>query len=139
MLKRMIYIILWVLALSACQTEVAPVEQVQLQVEQNSFTEDMQNQEVAQRSVASARKWIVYQCDKTKVVKIQERISQRKGKKIIIVNFNDTQHTLSATVTRNGEKYSNIRWVWQKKRNNIARLTDHNGNVLANNCRKEGV
>lgn len=138
MLKRIISIVLLAIGLNACQTEVSPTEEVQLQVEQHTFADEAPNQEVTQRSVASARKWIIYRCNKKKLVKIQERISQQKGKKIIALNFNDTQHTLSATVTRNGEKYSNIRWTWQKKRNGIATLRDNSGKILADNCKKEG-
>lgn len=145
MLKKIVAtvaLLLGVLATS-CQSDVAPAEQVQQQVqqqvEQNAVVADQPAQTVVQRSVASARKWEEYACAKNKTVKVQKRNSKQKGKKVIAVNFNDTQHLLSAVLTKDGEKYSNIRWIWWHKRSGVASLTDNSGKVLAGNCKKAGV
>ena len=122
------------LLISGCtKVAVSPVEQVQ-QVQQTNSGNAEQVKEVAQRSVVKNQAMNLYLCKDDKEV----RILKTKGKKnSISVTFMDTTHTLSPTVTKNGKKYSNIRWVWWEMRSGIAELYDNNKNVLAKECIKQ--
>lgn len=122
------------LLISGCtKVAVSPVEQVQ-QVQQTNSGNAEQVKEVAQRSVVKNQAMNLYLCKDDKEV----RILKTKGKKnSISVTFMDTTHTLSPTVTKNGKKYSNIRWVWWEMRSGIAELYDNNKKVLAKECIKQ--
>ena len=122
------------LLISGCtKVAVSPVEQVQ-QVQQTNSDNAEQVKKVAQRSVVKNQAMSLYLCKNDKEV----RILKTKGKKnSISVTFMDTTHTLSPTVTKNGKKYSNIRWVWWEMRSGIAELYDNNKKVLAKECIKQ--
>lgn len=122
------------LLISGCtKVAVSPVEQVQQAQKTNSDNAE-QVKEVAQRSVVKNQAMNLYLCKDDKEV----RILKTKGKKnSISVTFMDTTHTLSPAVTKNGKKYSNIRWVWWEMRSGIAELYDNNKKVLAKECIKQ--
>ena len=122
------------LLISGCtKVAVSPVEQVQ-QVQKTNSDNTEQVKKVAQRSVVKNQAMSLYLCKNDKEV----RILKTKGKKnSISVTFMDTTHTLSPTVTKNGKKYSNIRWVWWEMRSGIAELYDNNKKVLAKECIKQ--
>ena len=122
------------LLISGCtKVAVSPVEQVQ-QVQKTNSDNAEQVKEVAQRSVVKNQAMNLYLCKDDKEV----RILKTKGKKnSISVTFMDTSHTLSPAVTKNGKKYSNIRWVWWEMRSGVAELYDNNKKVLAKECIKQ--
>lgn len=122
------------LLISGCtKVAVSPVEQVQ-QVQKTNSDNTEQVKKVAQRSVVKNQDMSLYLCKNDKEV----RILKTKGKKNSInVTFMDTTHTLSPAVTKNGKKYSNIRWVWWEMRSGIAELYDNNKKVLAKECIKQ--
>ena len=122
------------LLISGCtKVAVSPVEQVQ-QVQTTNSDNVEQVKKVAQRSVVKNQAMSLYLCKNDKEV----RILKTKGKKNSInVTFMDTTHTLSPAVTKNGKKYSNIRWVWWEMRSGIAELYDNNKKVLAKECIKQ--
>ena len=122
------------LLISGCtKVAVSPVEQVQ-QVQKTNSDNTEQVKKVAQRSVVKNQAMSLYLCKNDKEV----RILKTKGKKnSISVTFMDTTHTLSPTVTKNGKKYSNIRWVWWEMRSGVAELYDNNKKVLAKECIKQ--
>ena len=122
------------LLISGCtKVAVSPVEQVQ-QVQKTNSNNVEQVKKVAQRSVVKNQAMSLYLCKNDKEV----RILKTKGKKNSInVTFMDTTHTLSPAVTKNGKKYSNIRWVWWEMRSGIAELYDNNKKVLAKECIKQ--
>ena len=122
------------LLISGCtKVAVSPVEQVQ-QVQKTNSGNAEQVKEVAQRSVVKNQAMNLYLCQDDKEV----RILKTKGKKnSISVTFMDATHTLSPTVTKNGKKYSNIRWVWWEMRSGVAELYDNNKKVLAKECIKQ--
>lgn len=122
------------LLISGCtKVAVSPVEQVQ-QVQKTNSDNVEQVKKVAQRSVVKNQAMSLYLCKNDKEV----RILKTKGKKNSInVTFMDTTHTLSPAVTKNGKKYSNIRWVWWEMRSGIAELYDNNKKVLAKECIKQ--
>ena len=122
------------LLISGCtKVAVSPVEQVQ-QVQKTNSDNVEQVKKVAQRSVVKNQAMSLYLCKNDKEV----RILKTKGKKNSInVTFMDTTHTLSPAVTKNGKKYSNIRWVWWEMRSGVAELYDNNKKVLAKECIKQ--
>ena len=122
------------LLISGCtKVAVSPVEQVQ-QVQKTNSDNTEQVKKVAQRSVVKNQAMSLYLCKNDKEV----RILKTKGKKnSISVTFMDTTHTLSPAVTKNGKKYSNIRWVWWEMRSGIAELYDNNKKALAKECIKQ--
>ena len=122
------------LLISGCtKVAVSPVEQVQ-QVQKTNSDNVEQVKKVAQRSVVKNQAMSLYLCKNDKEV----RILKTKGKKNSInVTFMDTTHTLSPAVTKNGKKYSNIRWVWWEMRSGIAELYDNNKKALAKECVKQ--
>ena len=122
------------LLISGCtKVAVSPVEQMQ-QVQKTNSDNTEQVKKVAQRSVVKNQAMSLYLCKNDKEV----RILKTKGKKnSISVTFMDTTHTLSPAVTKNGKKYSNIRWVWWEMRSGIAELYDNNKKVLAKECIKQ--
>ncbi len=126
--------ILILLLISGCtKVAVSPVEQMQ-QVQKTNSDNTEQVKKVAQRSVVKNQAMSLYLCKNDKEV----RILKTKGKKnSISVTFMDTTHTLSPAVTKNGKKYSNIRWVWWEMRSGIAELYDNNKKVLAKECIKQ--
>ena len=122
------------LLISGCtKVAVSPVEQVQ-QVQQTNSDNAEQVKEIAQRSVVKSQAMNLYLCQDDKEV----RILKTKGKKnSISVTFMDATQTLSPTVTKNGKKYSNIRWVWWEMSSGVAELYDNNKKVLAKECIKQ--
>lgn len=123
------------LALGGCHRAVmvSPAEQV---LQQSLVEESVVDS--PKRTTADPRKWVEYRCKGKKIVKIQALSEKKNHKASIWLTFNDIRHTLSASLTRNGTKYSNIRWTWQERFNGIATLTDNSGKILAEKCKKVG-
>lgn len=124
-------------ALSGCtEMTVSPVEQVQLAQKANKNIA-AQSKVVSKRSIVKSQSIDLYLCKDDK----QVRVLKSKGKKnvknnTINVTFMGTTHTLSPAVTKNGKKYSNIRWVWWEPRVGKAELYDNNKQILAEQCVK---
>lgn len=127
-----------ILGLVACTPKVAPVEQMQTQMEQP------QTIQVKPSVSSKAQKQVrhLYRCAENKTVRIQQ---VRKVKNLtvkaptsgwIVVTFGEISHKLSPTVTKSGKKYSNIRWQWTEK-NGKGTLQDNSHNVLAKECVKQ--
>ena len=144
-LKKKIYpvVIGSLFTLSACsELTPSPVEQMQ-QVQQNAMKQTDEIKALPkQTKVSVVKKQSVtrFICKKDK--EGQEGSSQTKHAKnaklnAINVSFAGTTHTLSPTVTKNGKKYSNIRWVWWEPLNGKAELYDNKKNVLAEGCVKQ--
>lgn len=144
-LKKKIYPVVLgsLVTLSACsELTPSPVEQMQ-QIQQNAMkqTEEVKSlPKQAKVSVVKKQSVTRFICKKDK--EVQVRSSQTKNGKnaklnAISVSFAGTTHTLSPTVTRNGKKYSNIRWVWWEPLNGKAELYDNKKNVLAEGCVKQ--
>lgn len=144
-LKKRIYAIVLgsLFTLSACsELTPSPVEQMQ-QVQQNAMkqTDEVKSlPKQAKVSVVKKQSVTRFICKKDK--EVQVRSSQTKHAKnaklnVINVSFAGTTHTLSPTVTKNGKKYSNIRWIWWEPLNGKAELYDNKKNVLAEGCVKQ--
>lgn len=125
------------LTLGGCaEIAVSPVEQVQL-VQKASKNATSQSKAASKRSVIKSQSVDLYLCKDDK----QVRVLKSKGKKnvknnTINVTFMGTTHTLSPAVTKNGKKYSNIRWIWWEPRVGKAELYDNNKQILAEQCVK---
>lgn len=144
-LKKKIYPVVLgsLMMLSACsELTPSPVEQMQ-QVQQNAMKQTDEAKSLpkqAKVSVVKKQSVIRFICEKDK--EVQVRSSQTKNGKnakinAISVSFAGTTHTLSRTVTKNGKKYSNIRWVWWEPLSGKAELYDNKKNVLAEGCVKQ--
>lgn len=144
-LKKKIYPVVLgsLMMLSACsELTPSPVEQMQ-QVQQNAMKQTDEAKSLpkqAKVSVVKKQSVTRFICKKDK--EVQVRFSQTKNAKnsklnAISVSFAGTTHRLSPTVTRNGKKYSNIRWVWREPLNGKAELYDNKKNVLAEGCVKQ--
>lgn len=144
-LKKKIYPVVLgsLMMLSACsELTPSPVEQMQ-QVQQNAMKQTDEAKSLpkqAKVSVVKKQSVIRFICEKDK--EVQVRSSQTKNGKnakinAISVSFAGTTHTLSRTVTKNGKKYSNIRWIWWEPLNGKAELYDNKKNVLAEGCVKQ--
>lgn len=125
------------LALSGC-TEMAtsPVEQVQLAQKENKGVVT-QTKVIPKRSLVKNQEMVLYICKDDKQVRILKSKSKKNVKNNIVnVTFMGTTHRLSPAVTKNGKKYSNIRWVWWEPRSGKAELYDNNKQILAEQCVK---
>lgn len=144
-LKKRIYAIVLgsLFTLSACsELTPSPVEQMQ-QIQQNAMKQTDEIKALPkQTKVSVVKKQSVtrFICKKDKEVQVRSsQIKNGKNAKLnaINVSFAGTTHTLSPTVTKNGKKYSNIRWVWWEPLNGKAELYDNKKNVLAEGCVKQ--
>nr|WP_314739703.1 MliC family protein [uncultured Haemophilus sp.] len=123
--------------LSGCaEVAVSPVEQVQ-QVQQASSSPVAPPKTVSKRSVVKNEAISLYLCKDDKEVRVLKSKSKKNAKSTVAVTFMGTTHTLSAAVTKNGKKYSNIRWVWWEPREGDAELYDNNKQILAEACVKQ--
>lgn len=82
---------------------------------------------------------IVYRCNKNKSVQVERQKKTKKSmkKETVTVTFQGTTHRLSSVVTKNGKKYTNIRWTWHETRNGTAFLYNNSNKTLAANCVKK--
>lgn len=130
-MRKGITLLLLPFILTACTKMNAPVEQVQ-KVSQQTEAKPM-----VKRSVALNQKGVAFHCKADKIVKVQYKLpkaNKTRSKNAILVTFMETTHTLSPQVTRNGKKYSNIRWIWWERFDNKAALLDNSGKILAEDC-----
>lgn len=123
--------------LSGCSNvAVSPVEQVQ-QVQQAGNSPVVAPKPVSKRSVVKNQAISLYLCKDDKEVRVLKSKSKKNAKSTVAVTFMGTTHTLSAAVTKNGKKYSNIRWIWWEPRTGNAELYDNNKQILAEDCVKQ--
>ncbi len=118
--------------LSGCAELVPPAEQVQMM---SSQSKHFGNGAVRTTVVNDAVD--VYHCDKGLSVKLQQTQPEKKRKSPLTVTFGELSYKLSPTITKNGYKYSNIRWIWWEKFDGKASLFDNSNHVLAKNCVKQ--
>lgn len=119
-----------VVALGACTTEVIPpVEQLE------------KAQKVAEpaktiiKQVEQAKELHLYLCKNNKKVEVERQKIAPKEK--ITVYFQGSSYQLSPSVTKDGKKYTNIRWTWHEMRNGKAFLYNTTKKNLAENCVKQ--
>lgn len=136
--KKSVYLAVGLFGLVGCaQMTPSPVEQMQ-QIQTANKQNKIGAKDTAKVSIVKKQSVIRFMCNKEQEVQI--RISQSKTKKSsksINVTFAGTTHTLSPTVSKNGKKYSNIRWVWWEPLNGSAELYDNKKNILAEGCVKQ--
>lgn len=128
------------LTLAGCKPLEAPIEQVQRaqSVIQQAQAEITSTERV---TVVKNQTSMQFICKNDVVVKVQRpKVNNKAKRKVssqqaILVTYGYTTHTLSPAVTRDGKKYSNIRWTWREGRNGEASLTDNSHNVLASECK----
>lgn len=116
---------LCVIQLSAC---IAPVELIE-----ESEKEQLPAQSL--RDVVKEQAISEYACTEKKTVRVQR--AENKKNATVTVMFDNTSYNLSPTVSDEGKKYSNIRWIWFEKSNGKAVLSDNRHNILAKNCVKK--
>lgn len=130
--------------LSGCKPLEAPIEQVQRAqaVIQQTQTE-IKPIEKVKVTVVKNQTSMQFMCKNDVVVKVQrpkaKKVSQKAKRKVssqqaILVTYGNTTHTLSPVVTKDGKKYSNIRWTWKENLSGEASLIDNSHNVLASEC-----
>lgn len=118
-------------ALTACHiTTIAPADQVQLQTE-----EQPPLPQHPPRRVVKKQHVIEYRCHQSKRVTVQQPLNAPKSTTITLT-FNQRSYKLSPNVVDRGQKYSNIRWIWQLDPDGKGTLTDNRHTVLAKNCKK---
>lgn len=131
------------LTLAGCKPLEAPIEQVQRvqTVIQQAQTEIKPTEKV---TVVKSQTSTQFICKNDVVVKVQrskaKKVNNKAKRKVgnqqaILVTYGNTTHTLSPAVTRDGKKYSNIRWTWKERLNGEASLTDNSNSVLASECK----
>lgn len=115
---------------------VSPVERVQ-QVQQAANSPVVAAKPVSKRSVVKNQAISLYSCKDDKEVRVLKSKNKKNGKNTVSVTFMGATHSLSAAVTKNGKKYSNIRWIWWEPREGNAELYDNNKQILAEDCVKQ--
>lgn len=126
------------LLISGCTTvQPTPVEQVQQA--NNVAQTQLEKNKV---SIAKKQMAVRFQCKNDKTVRVtypKKTDSKNVKNNRVVVVFNDVSHTLTPAVTKNGKKYTNIRWTWWEPRNGKAYLIENPQRVLAENCVEERV
>ena len=128
------YLISTIFFIGACTPAVTPVEQLhQAQKVNKESTQPIIKQ------VEKASEIVLYRCNNGKKVEIERQKEVKKSvqKEAITVNFQGTAHTLSSAVTKDGKKYTNIRWTWHETRKGVAFLYNNTKKTLAANCIKQ--
>ncbi|WGE31894.1 GlcNAc transferase [Actinobacillus genomosp. 2] len=123
------------LMLTACKPLEAPIEQVQKALPSENTNEKI--------SIVKGQTATEFICKGDIAIKVQRYQPKKNdnpkprisGTQAISVTYGNTKHTLSPVVTKNGNKYSNIRWIWFEGLDGIAVLSDNSGNVLASDCK----
>lgn len=120
--------------LSGCQVpEIAPVEQVQIANRTKLDEQDV----TINRSIANKKTEFTFLCSQAKRVKVQYNYGSPNKISNVVVTWGDTSHALSPAVSKNGQKYSNIRWIWLEKFNGTATLFNNRNKLLATDCVKQ--
>ncbi|WGE89294.1 GlcNAc transferase [Actinobacillus arthritidis] len=123
------------LMLTGCKPLEAPIEQVQKALPSENTNEKI--------SIIKSQTAIEFICKGDIAIKVQRYQPKKNdnpkprisGTQAISVTYGNTKHTLSPVVTKNGNKYSNIRWIWFEGFDGVASLSDNSGNVLASDCK----
>lgn len=122
--------------LSGCTPlTIAPAEQIQQlqQTDSLASSEALTKKRVVKNQTVSR-----YLCKGNQEVRIvQSKNSKNSKSKTINVSFQGSTHTLSPIVTKNGKKYSNIRWIWWEKVDGKSVLYNNKKKVLAERCVKQ--
>ncbi|QHB17185.1 MliC family protein [Mannheimia pernigra] len=132
--RRVVCVAVLAFLLGACSSVVTPpVEQIH-QIHKTKTPVKM-----VEKKVEGTHKVNIYRCDNGKRVEVDRQKKDRKldKKESVKITFQGTSHLLSSTVTRNGRKYTNIRWTWNELRNGKAFLYDNTKRNLAVNCVKQ--
>lgn len=120
--------------LSACSTVVVtPAEQI------HQAQKVKEPAKVVAKQVEQKPEVNLYRCKNDKKVEVERRkvINKKDAQKeTITVNFQGTSHQLSSAVTKDGKKYTNIRWTWHETRGGKAFLYNNTKKTLAANCVK---
>lgn len=120
------------ISLTGCHlTTIAPVDQVQKNVEISPLESPTLNRTVAKRHEIAE-----YHCENHRKVRIQSNNSKHKNKSITLT-FNQRSHKLSPMISEQGKKYTNLRWTWVVDFNGTGRLINNQRTILAKNCMKE--
>lgn len=128
-----IYLICAIVCIGACTPKITPVDQIQ---QAQIANKDKEASQLLTKRVEHTSKITLYSCNNGKKVEV-ERQKKAKGigkKEMVIVSFQGTSHRLSSTVTKDGKKYTNIRWTWHEMRNGKAFLSNNTKKTLAANC-----
>lgn len=122
--------------LSACtRMQPSPAEQIQQVRATVGNKADLPKVSKAKSQIESR-----FLCEKEKVVRVMypKKMNTKNAKNDrITVTFNGLTHTLSPVVSKNGKKYTNIRWTWWESRSGKAYLMENPQTVLAENCVKQ--
>lgn len=119
--------------LSAC-TKIAPspVEQVQQATKLAGKSKPVPK--ISRAKLQTNAKFI---CKNDKQVRVTYIKKNSVKNNRVTVSFNGASDTLSPTVTKNGKKYNNMRWIWWEPRNGKAVLMTSSQKVLAEGCVKQ--
>lgn len=129
--SQRICLTLSVILVGACTTVVAPpVEQIH-QVQKTKEPVKTLTKQIEQAPQVS-----LYRCSNDKKVEVERQKNTKKGlkKEMITVSFQGTAHQLSPAVSKDGKKYTNIRWTWHETRNGKAFLYNNSKKTLAADC-----
>lgn len=111
--------------IGACTSLVTPVEQIH---QAQKIKEPAQT---ITKQIEQVPEVVVYHCSNDKRIEVEHY-----KKENVIVSFEGVSHQLSSTVTKNGKKYTNIRWTWHETRGGKAFLYNNAQKTLASNCTK---
>lgn len=123
-----------VVSLAACTTEMIPlVEQVE------KVQKETEPDKTVIKQVEKGSEINLYLCKNNKKVEVERQkvVGDVTKKETIMVNFQGSTHQLSPSVTKNGKKYTNIRWTWHEMRDGKAFLYNTTKKNLAENCVKQ--
>ncbi|MDD0823475.1 MliC family protein [Mannheimia sp. AT1] len=130
-----IYLLSAIVCISACTPRVTPVDQIQQIQKANK---DKEVTQFVTKRVEHTSEITLYRCNNGKKVEVERQKKSPAGKKeTVIVSFQGTSHQLSSAVTKDGRKYTNIRWTWHEMRNGKAFLSNNTKKTLAANCVKQ--
>ncbi|HGO5824285.1 TPA: MliC family protein [Mannheimia haemolytica] len=133
-LRTIIYLTITTMLLGGCTSVVAPpVEQI------HQVQKAKEPVKTITKQVEQAPQVSLYRCSNEKKVEVERQKNAKKGlkKEMITVSFQGTAHQLSPTVTKDGKKYTNIRWTWHETRSGKAFLYNNTKKTLAANCIKQ--
>lgn len=130
---KLIGLVAVVILAGACTPAVTPVEQIH---QAQRVKEPMKT---VTTQIGQASEVVIYRCKNDKKVEVerQNKTSNFTKKEMVTVSFQGISHQLSAAVTKNGKKYTNIRWTWHETRDGKAFLYNNTKKTLAANCVKQ--
>lgn len=125
-------------ALTGCRAfQETPIEQMQ---RSQAITAVSPIEVKPTETVTRAKKQKInqFECKKGVIIKVQQADVSKKFKasneRAIQLTYANRTHTLSPVVTKNGKKYSNIRWNWREDTKGKGVLIDNSNKILASEC-----